>query len=114
MKNAVFWDVKSQFVPHRRHITAPLQRPASYCYVRCEVLIAVTTKDVVFYDVAPYRSCKTHVSEESIDSIFKVQIPGTTRPTRRHISGEGILHNRCGFACTSTPVLENTNLRLLL
>jgi hypothetical protein len=28
MKNAVFWDVKAQFVPHRRHITSPLQRPA--------------------------------------------------------------------------------------
>jgi hypothetical protein len=24
IKNAVFWDVKSQFVPHRRHIKSPL------------------------------------------------------------------------------------------
>jgi hypothetical protein len=24
MKNAIFWDIKSQFVPHRRHITSPL------------------------------------------------------------------------------------------
>jgi hypothetical protein len=29
MKNAVFWDIKSQFVLHRRHITSPLQSPAS-------------------------------------------------------------------------------------
>jgi hypothetical protein len=29
MKNAVFWDIKPQFVPHRRHITSPLQIPAS-------------------------------------------------------------------------------------
>jgi hypothetical protein len=29
MKNAVFWDIKTQFVPHRRHITSPLQIPAS-------------------------------------------------------------------------------------
>jgi hypothetical protein len=29
MKNAVFWDIKSQFVHHRRHITSPLQSPAS-------------------------------------------------------------------------------------
>jgi hypothetical protein len=29
MKNAVFWDIKTQFVPHRRHITSPLQSPAS-------------------------------------------------------------------------------------
>jgi hypothetical protein len=27
MKNAVFRDIKSQFVPHRRHITSPLQCP---------------------------------------------------------------------------------------
>jgi hypothetical protein len=26
MKNAVFWDIKPQFVPHRSHITSPLQR----------------------------------------------------------------------------------------
>jgi hypothetical protein len=29
MKNGVFWDVKTQFVLHRRHITSPLQSPAS-------------------------------------------------------------------------------------
>jgi hypothetical protein len=29
MMNAVFWDIKTQFVPHRRHITSPLQSPAS-------------------------------------------------------------------------------------
>jgi hypothetical protein len=29
MKNFVFWDIKPQFVPHRRHITSPLQSPAS-------------------------------------------------------------------------------------
>jgi hypothetical protein len=28
MKNAVFWDIRTQFVPHRRHITSPLQSPA--------------------------------------------------------------------------------------
>jgi hypothetical protein len=27
-KNAVFWDINPQFVPHRRHITSPLQIPA--------------------------------------------------------------------------------------
>jgi hypothetical protein len=29
MKNVVFWDIKTQFIPHRRHITSPLQSPAS-------------------------------------------------------------------------------------
>jgi hypothetical protein len=28
MKNVVFWDTKTQFVPQRRHITSPLQSPA--------------------------------------------------------------------------------------
>jgi hypothetical protein len=25
MKNAAFWDIKTQTVPHRRHINSPLQ-----------------------------------------------------------------------------------------
>jgi hypothetical protein len=29
MKNGVFWDIKPHFVLHRRHITSPLQSPAS-------------------------------------------------------------------------------------
>jgi hypothetical protein len=29
MKNAAFWDVKPQFIPHRRYIMSPLQSPAS-------------------------------------------------------------------------------------
>jgi hypothetical protein len=29
MKNVVFLDIKAQFVLHRRHITSPLQSPAS-------------------------------------------------------------------------------------
>jgi hypothetical protein len=28
MKNAIFWDIKTQFLLHRRHITSPLQIPA--------------------------------------------------------------------------------------
>jgi hypothetical protein len=29
MKNGVFWDIKPQFVLHRRHVTSPLHCPAS-------------------------------------------------------------------------------------
>jgi hypothetical protein len=29
MKNVVFWNIKTQFVRHRRHITSPLHSPAS-------------------------------------------------------------------------------------
>jgi hypothetical protein len=28
MKNVVFWDIKTQFVLHRRHITSLLESPA--------------------------------------------------------------------------------------
>jgi hypothetical protein len=48
MKNVVFWDIKRQFILHRRHITSPLQSSASKCYVRFEVFTAVTMKNAVF------------------------------------------------------------------
>jgi hypothetical protein len=58
MKNVVFWDIKTQFVLHRRHITSPLQSPASSCYVRFDVLTTVAMKNVVFWDVTPCSSFK--------------------------------------------------------
>jgi hypothetical protein len=27
-KNAVFRDIKTEFVPHRRHVTSPVKNPA--------------------------------------------------------------------------------------
>jgi hypothetical protein len=69
MKNAVFWDTKIQFVPHRRHITSPLQSPADYCYVRIEVFMAVTMKNVVFWDMTPCGSCL----EENVSSVFRME-----------------------------------------
>jgi hypothetical protein len=47
MKNAVFWDIKTQFVLHRRLITSPLHSPAG-CYVRYEVFAELTMKVTVF------------------------------------------------------------------
>jgi hypothetical protein len=29
MKNVAFWNIRTQFVLHRRHITSPLESPAS-------------------------------------------------------------------------------------
>jgi hypothetical protein len=59
MKYAVFWDIKAQFITHRRHITSPLQSPASYFYVIFEVFTAVTMKNAAFFDirtqVVPHR-----------------------------------------------------------
>jgi hypothetical protein len=51
MKNVVYWDVKTQFVPHKRHITSPLQSPGGLCSVKLEVLTAMTMKNVVFWDI---------------------------------------------------------------
>jgi hypothetical protein len=45
-KNTVFWDIKTKLIPHRRHITSPLQCPA-----RFEVFMAVTMKNTVFWDI---------------------------------------------------------------
>jgi hypothetical protein len=50
-KNAVFWDIKTQFILHRRHIASPLQSSAGQCYVRFEVFTAVTMKNAVFWDI---------------------------------------------------------------
>jgi hypothetical protein len=58
MKNGVFWDIKTQVVPHRRHITSSLQSSAGYCYVRSEVYTAVTMKNAVFWDMTLCGSCK--------------------------------------------------------
>jgi hypothetical protein len=51
MKNAVFLDIKTQFLPHSRHIKSPLQIPAGYSYVRFEVFKAVSMKNAVFWDI---------------------------------------------------------------
>jgi hypothetical protein len=52
MKKIVFWDIITQFVPHRRHYVSTMF-PASKCYVRSEVFAAVTIKNVVFWDIKP-------------------------------------------------------------
>jgi hypothetical protein len=58
MKNAAFWDIKTQFVPHRKHITSPIQSPAGFCYVILGFFTAVTMKNAVLWDVTPSGSCK--------------------------------------------------------
>jgi hypothetical protein len=58
MKNVVFWDIKTQFVRHRRHLTSPLQISACLCCVRFVVFTAVTMMNAVFWDVMPCGSCK--------------------------------------------------------
>jgi hypothetical protein len=72
MKNAVFWDINTQFVLQRGHIKSPLESPAGKCYVRFEVFTAVTVKNVVFWDVRRVVLVRTDVSEERIASIIKM------------------------------------------
>jgi hypothetical protein len=50
MKNVVFWEIRTQFIPHSRHTKSPLQSSVSECYVRFEVFKAVTMKNAVFWD----------------------------------------------------------------
>jgi hypothetical protein len=50
MKN-VFWYIKPKFVPHRRHITSPLERTSSWCYISFQVFTVVTEKDIIYWDI---------------------------------------------------------------
>jgi hypothetical protein len=51
MKNAVFWDIKTQFVSRReRYISGT--KP-SRLMLRFEVFTAVTMKNAVFWDIKP-------------------------------------------------------------
>jgi hypothetical protein len=61
MKNAVFWDIKPQFIPRMRHITSQLQWQIGQCYVRFDVFMAMTVKNVIFWDIKlVYTSQETH------------------------------------------------------
>jgi hypothetical protein len=56
MTNAIFWDMKKLFVPHRKRITSLLS--VGECYVTFEVFKAVTMKNAIFWDVIPCGYCK--------------------------------------------------------
>jgi hypothetical protein len=85
LKNVVFWDIKPQFVPHRRHITSPLQSSISYCYVRFEVFTAVTMKNVVFWVVMPCGSCKNrHFRVRRIGELGTSAVTSNQRTLRRN------------------------------
>jgi hypothetical protein len=73
MKNAVFWDIKTQFVPHRRHITSLLQSPAGEFYYDLRYSGGDYVERVL-WDVTPRLALvRTDVSEEPITYISRVQ-----------------------------------------
>jgi hypothetical protein len=51
MKISVFWDIETELLSHRRHITSLLQSSAGECFVRLEFFTAVTMKNPVFWDI---------------------------------------------------------------
>jgi hypothetical protein len=67
MKN-VFWDIKTQSIPHRKHVTYPLQNPAFKFYVRIDVFAAVTMKMPSSAMCRCVSLVRTDVSEEYIAS----------------------------------------------
>jgi hypothetical protein len=81
MKNVVFGDIKAQFGPQRRHISFPLQCPDGQCYVRFEVSMAVTHKNVVVWDVRRVALVRTDVSEEFRVSIIRLTSIGEVGTT---------------------------------
>jgi hypothetical protein len=63
MKYAVFCGIRTEFVPHKRHITSLLQSTTGECYVRSEVSMEATMKNAVFGDIEPqFLPHKKHVT----------------------------------------------------
>jgi hypothetical protein len=63
MKTGVFWDMKTLFVPHKKHITSPLQSRAGQFYERFEVFTAVTMKNALFLDMqTQYVPHRKHIT----------------------------------------------------
>jgi hypothetical protein len=50
MKNAVFWDIKTRFVSHRKLHYVSATEPSRF-YVRFEVFAAVAVKNAVSWDI---------------------------------------------------------------
>jgi hypothetical protein len=100
MKDAVFWDLRTHFVPHS-----------------AEVFTAVTTNNAVYWDMRPCGSYKNRVLLRSVLRLLTITnvVPSSpivlilmleatrssetldlTRATRRHIPEHGLLQQRAG------------------
>jgi hypothetical protein len=100
MKNVVFWDIETQFVLHRGHITSPLQSPASQCCRRLEVFTAEAKKNAVFWDVAACGTC------------YNRRLGGTCRLSEWKVSAnQGTTLATSGQKCKAKWLLEPTFVR---
>jgi hypothetical protein len=68
MKNAVFWDIKTQSILHRRHICATQPRQLMLCYLTGNISMGMASSGML-HRVALLR---TDVSEELTASIIRV------------------------------------------
>jgi hypothetical protein len=84
MKNVVFWDIKTQFVPHRRHYVSATE-PSRLNYVRFEVVTAVSMKNALFWDIkiqfVPHRK---HVSATEPSRLIYVRFEVFTAVTMKN------------------------------
>jgi hypothetical protein len=104
MNNAIFWDLKTPFLPHKKHNTSLLQSPAGYCYVRFDVLAAVTTKNALFWVLTPRDSRKNRRFRKRITKVMEAirssETSVLTRATLPNITEDDFLHIKNVFtAC---------------
>jgi hypothetical protein len=79
MNNAVFWDIKIQFVSQRKH-SVSTTKPSRLMLLRFEVFTPVTTKNAVFW-IIRVTLVRIDVSEEIIASIIRVETITEIRAT---------------------------------
>jgi hypothetical protein len=62
MKNAVFWDIKAQFVLQRKHYISA-REPSRLMLCKIRFFTAVIMKNAVFRDVTPCGSFRNRIRE---------------------------------------------------
>jgi hypothetical protein len=77
MKNAIFWDVNTQFVPHRKHYVSAT-KPRRLMLCRFDIFTAVTMKNAVFWDI---ETC-SYLTGNTLPLHYKAQSVNATSDVR--------------------------------